>query len=124
MMVIRTIMDVSVFAPGGGSRPRKNTPTLVNSYSQYVRTQAESWCGRGDLNPHAFWAPPPQDGVSANFTTSAHATGTAKIRFPSRTSRLSKYSKDDDSGEGAGKREPLLKMSPRLRSEEHTSELQ
>src|SRR6185437_17145659 len=29
------------------------------------------WCGRGDLNPHAFWAPPPQDGVSANFTTSA-----------------------------------------------------
>jgi hypothetical protein len=23
------------------------------------------------LNPHAFWAPPPQDGVSANFTTSA-----------------------------------------------------
>ena len=23
------------------------------------------------MNPHAFWAPPPQDGVSANFTTSA-----------------------------------------------------
>src|SRR4051794_34968522 len=29
------------------------------------------WCGRGDLNPHAFWAPPPQDGVSASSTTSA-----------------------------------------------------
>lgn len=28
-------------------------------------------CGRRDLNPHAFWAPPPQDGVSANSTTSA-----------------------------------------------------
>jgi hypothetical protein len=28
-------------------------------------------CGRRDLNPHAFWAPPPQDGASANFATSA-----------------------------------------------------
>ena len=35
------------------------------------RRTGGSWCGRGDLNPYAFWAPPPQDGVSANFTTSA-----------------------------------------------------
>ena len=28
-------------------------------------------CGRRDLNPHALWAPPPQDGASANFATSA-----------------------------------------------------
>src|ERR1035438_3438696 len=29
------------------------------------------WCGRGDLNPYAFWAPAPQAGASANFATSA-----------------------------------------------------
>jgi hypothetical protein len=33
-------------------------------------------CGRRDLNPHAFWAPPPQDGASANFATSAFRTRT------------------------------------------------
>ena len=29
------------------------------------------WCGGGDLNPYAFWAPAPQAGASANFATSA-----------------------------------------------------
>src|SRR5262249_43829072 len=29
------------------------------------------WCARRDLNSHAFWAPPPQDGVSASSTTRA-----------------------------------------------------
>src|SRR5271157_660209 len=72
MMVIRTTMDVSVLAAGRGSRPRKMMPAIEDLYSRYAdRTWAEQWCGRGDLNPHAFWAPPPQDGVSANFTTSA-----------------------------------------------------
>src|SRR5271157_2968245 len=82
MMVIRTTMDVSVLAAGRGSRPRKMMPAIEDLYSRYAdRTWAEQWCGRGDLNPHAFWAPPPQDGVSANFTTSAHTTGSAKTVF-------------------------------------------
>ena len=29
------------------------------------------WCGGGDLNPYALWAPAPQAGASANFATSA-----------------------------------------------------
>src|SRR4030067_80922 len=31
----------------------------------------ETKCGRRDLNPHGQRPPPPQDGVSANSTTSA-----------------------------------------------------
>ena len=30
------------------------------------------WCRRGDSNPHERRSPPPQDGVSANSTTSAY----------------------------------------------------
>src|SRR4029077_14306137 len=36
----------------------------------------EGWCRRRDLNPHAFWAPPPQDGVSASSTTPAQRAKT------------------------------------------------
>jgi hypothetical protein len=46
---------------------RKTAPfQILPKYREYF-----IWCGRGDLNPHAFWAPPPQDGVSASSTTSA-----------------------------------------------------
>src|SRR5271169_5238021 len=104
MMVMKTIMNVSVLVSGAGSRPHRTSPAFPMSYSRYaVRTWGERWCGRGDLNPHAFWAPPPQDGVSANFTTSARITRTRKSVFQQIEGRL-KYSKD--------KRPPQMRARP------------
>ncbi len=48
---------------------------------------------KGGLEPPCLSAPPPQDGVSANFTTSAHTSGCRRIPGSSRTQRQSKYSK-------------------------------
>lgn len=61
--------------------PRRMNSGLVMQFEDSV------WCGRGDLNPHAFWAPPPQDGVSANFTTSARVGIHAEYNKSSRTLR-------------------------------------
>ncbi len=36
-----------------------------------TRSSLGVWCRRRDLNPHGGYPPPPQDGVSANSTTSA-----------------------------------------------------
>ena len=76
-------------------------------YSQTLDVWSKNWCGRGDLNPHAFWAPPPQDGVSANFTTSARITRTGKSVFQQVEGRV-KYSKDKSSLED----EKLHKLGP------------
>ncbi len=51
-------------------------------------------CGRGDLNPYAHRAPPPQDGVSANFTTSAMfqlTIETTKLRFFLETTKYNLF---------------------------------
>src|SRR5664279_4016905 len=53
----------------------------VHTLKTLLQALQKRWCGRGDLNPHAFWAPPPQDGVSANFTTSAHNQKRQKAVF-------------------------------------------
>jgi hypothetical protein len=56
------------------------------SYSQTIRGGAfppllslNSWCRRGDLNPHGDRPPPPQDGVSTNSTTSASSLILTKV---------------------------------------------
>jgi hypothetical protein len=36
---------------------------------------------KGGLEPPCLSAPPPQDGVSANFTTSAHTGGIGRIQY-------------------------------------------
>jgi hypothetical protein len=40
-------------------------------FIDFIAILLDFWCGRGDLNPYAFWAPAPQAGASANFATSA-----------------------------------------------------
>jgi hypothetical protein len=85
----------------GRCQLRTASSVISNSYSQYAAwIWGQRWCGRGDLNPHAFWAPPPQDGVSANFTTSAH-TGTAKSVFQAGRRGTLSIAKGGGSREGA-----------------------
>src|SRR5215469_6268341 len=52
---------------------------------------------KGGLEPPCLSAPPPQDGVSANFTTSALATERTHNGLASRTQRHFKYNKRPDS---------------------------
>src|SRR5690606_40080802 len=39
-----------------------------------------SWCGWRDSNSHELGSPPPQDGVSTNFTTSARSAPVLLLR--------------------------------------------
>jgi len=48
---------------------------------------------KGGLEPPCLSAPPPQDGVSANFTTSAHTSGCRRIPDSKQNQRQNKYSK-------------------------------
>ena len=47
----------------------RNKKILASLYP--ARTYEYSLCGKGDSNPHAYVAPPPQDGASTNSAISA-----------------------------------------------------
>src|ERR1019366_3806966 len=49
----------------------KNLHSMLLSESARSIRARSLWCGGGDLNPYALWAPAPQAGASANFATSA-----------------------------------------------------
>ena len=70
------------------------------------KNQLSKLVRKGGLEPPCLSAPPPQDGVSANFTTSAYTAGQGfPSGFHAETLRLIQYNK----AQGPG-------MKPRFRT--------
>ncbi len=74
-----------VYSLSEGTRSTGRTTATGDGRSRVAR-----WCRRRDSNPHTLRAPPPQDGVSTNSTTSAafEALGGARRVYRRRRGRV------------------------------------